>query len=38
MEKFGHGCKGEKAATVTGAVAEKDGKMWLTAKKIDAKA
>jgi len=36
MEKFGHGCKGEKAATVAGTVSEKDGKMWLTAKKVEA--
>ena len=37
MEKFGHGCKGEKQATVTGTVAEKEGKMWLTATNIEAK-
>ena len=35
LEKFGHTCKGEKAAIVTGAVTEKDGKMWLTATKIE---
>lgn len=33
-EKFGHTCKGEKPASVTGAVSEKDGKMWVTATKI----
>jgi hypothetical protein len=31
----GHMCRGEKAVTVTGSVAERDGKHWLTASKID---
>lgn len=35
FEKFGHVCKGERAATITGSVAEKDGKKWLTATKIE---
>jgi len=35
QEKFGHVCTGEKPATATGTVTEKDGKKWLDATKLD---
>ncbi len=35
FDKFGHTCRGEKAATVTGTVMEKDGHKWITATQIE---
>ena len=34
-EKFGHVCKGEKGAVITGTVSQKDGKTWIAATKIE---
>ena len=34
---FGHTCKGEKAAVVTGKVTEKDGQKWISATKMEEK-
>ena len=34
-EEFGHVCKGEKNVVATGSVSEKDGKIWITATKMD---
>lgn len=36
-EKFGHVCRAESAATVTGEVSEKDGKKWIMASKMEKK-
>jgi hypothetical protein len=35
-EKFGHVCRDDKAAVVTGTVSQKDGKSWIEATKIEA--
>jgi len=34
-EKYGHACKSEKGAVVTGTVIDKDGKKWIEASKIE---
>jgi hypothetical protein len=35
QQQFGHACTGEKPATVTGSVTEKDRRKWLAATKVD---
>jgi len=34
-EKYGHACKSEKSAVVTGTIVEKDGRKWIEASKIE---
>jgi hypothetical protein len=36
LEKFGHTCKGQRAAKVTGIVSDKNGQKWLEATSIEA--